>query len=47
MMGRLYSFSHKKTKPLRMFPEKLNQSKKILRETKSTAILNIISKYED
>ena len=38
MMGRLYSFSHDKTKSLRMFPEKVNQLKKILRKAKSTAI---------
>ena len=37
MMGRLYSFSHNKTKSLRMFPEKVNQLKKILRKAKSTA----------
>ena len=36
MMGRLYSFSHNKTKSLRMFPEKVNQSK-ILRKAKYTA----------
>ena len=30
MMGRLYSFSHNKTKSLRMFPEKVDQPKKIL-----------------
>ena len=38
MMGRLYSFSHNKTKSLRMFPEKVNQSKKTLRNVKYTAI---------
>ena len=38
MMGRLYLFSHNKTKSLRIFPEKVNQSKKILRKAKSTAI---------
>ena len=38
MMGILYSFSHNKTKSLRMFPEKVNQPKKILRKAKSTAI---------
>ena len=38
MIGRLYSLSHNKTKSLRMFPEKVNQSKKILRKEKSTAI---------
>ena len=38
MMGRLYSFSHDKTKLLRMFLEKVNQSKKILRKGQSTAI---------
>ena len=38
MMGILHSFSHNKTKSLRMFPEKVNQSKKILRKAKSTAI---------
>ena len=38
MMGRLCLFSHNKTKSLRMFPEKVNQSKKILRKAKSTAI---------
>ena len=38
MMTRLYSLYHNKTKSLRMFPEKLNQSKKILRKAKSTAI---------
>ena len=27
--GMLYSFSHNKTKPLRMFPEKVDQPKKI------------------
>ena len=34
MMGRLrlYSFSHNKTKSLRIFPEKVNQSKEILRK---------------
>ena len=37
-MGRLYSFSHNKTKSLRMFPEKSEQSKKILRKEKYTAI---------
>ena len=31
----------------RMFPEKANQSKKILRKAKYTAVQNIISKYED
>ena len=30
MVGRLYSFSHNKTKSLRMFPEKVDQPKKIL-----------------
>ena len=38
MMGRLCSFSHNKTKSLRMFPEKVNQSKKTLRKVKYTAI---------
>ena len=38
MMDRLYSFSHNKTKSLRIFPEKVKQSKKILRKAKSTAI---------
>ena len=38
MMGRLYLFSHDKTKWLRMFLEKVNQSKKILRKGQSTAI---------
>ena len=38
MMGRLYLFSHNKTKSLRIFPEKVNQSKKILRKAKSTAM---------
>ena len=38
MMGRLCSFSHNKTKSLRMFPEKVNQSKKTLRNVKYTAI---------
>ena len=38
MMGRLYSFPDNKTKSLRMFPEKMNQSKKILRKAKCTAI---------
>ena len=38
MMGILYLFSHNKTKSLRMFPEKVNQPKKILRKPKSTAI---------
>ena len=36
-MGRLYSFSHSKAKSFRMFPEKVNQSKKILRKAKYTA----------
>ena len=38
MIGILYSFSHNKTKSLRMFPEKVNQPKKILRKAKFTAI---------
>ena len=38
MMGRFYSFSRSKTKSLRMFPEKVNQSKKILRKAKCTAM---------
>ena len=38
MMGRLNSFSHNKAKPLRMFPEKVNQSKNILKKEKYTAI---------
>ena len=38
MVGRLYSFSHNKTKSLRMFPEKVNKPKKILRKAKYTAI---------
>ena len=38
MMGKLYSFSYNKTKSLRMFPKKVNQSKKILRKAKCTAI---------
>ena len=38
MMGRLYSFSHNKTKLLRMFQERVNQPNKILREGKYTAI---------
>ena len=31
----------------RMFPEKVNQSKKILRKAKYTVVQSIISKYED
>ena len=38
MIGRLYSLSHNKTKSLRMFPEKVNQSKEIFRKAKYTAI---------
>ena len=38
MMSKLYWFSYNRTKSLRMFPKKLNQSKKILRKAKYTAI---------
>ena len=38
MMTRLYSLYHNKAKSHRMFPEKVNQSKKILRKAKGTAI---------
>ena len=38
MMGRLYSFPDNKAKSLRIFPEKVNHSKKILRKAKCTAI---------
>ena len=31
----------------RMFPEKVHQSKKILRKAKYTAVESIISKHED
>ena len=45
-MGRLYSFSHNKAKSLRMFPEKANQSKKILRKAKSSYIKHYIKVWK-
>ena len=38
MTSRLYLFSHNKAKSFRLSSEKLNQSKKILRKAKYTAV---------